>query len=581
MASVAARRTRSERRPLWPSAAGTRLAVGAVCLLALVAYLAFPTYPTYDSLYALLWGRDLLHGQLPHLHVYRAPTEHPLALAFGALCSLFGGLAPRVMVLGAVASFVALAAGVWRLASTCFGPVVAAIAALLVLSRLFVENLALQGYLDVTYVALVVWAAALEADRPRRGWPVLALLCAAGLLRPEAWLLSGVYWLWWAWPVRARGAPENEHGSPPRLSGAGDEGPLLARRWAQGAPRGIPPRAGALALTVLAPVAWMACDALLTGDPLYSLRSTSGLAQQLGRAQGLASVLSSTWTYAVRIDKLPVVMGALAGTLAGLRLAPRRTLFVLALVLCLLAAYVLEGAAGASVLDRYMMAAAVTVLPLCALALGGWSLLERGSLARRAWMLAAVALAAYGVAQVNATVSMSSLRETLAYHEQLERGLASALRSAAVRGSLRRCPVLSLPNNKLVPDVQWLLLAGTHPGGGRGGPGGGRGAGPGGARGAGPGGGLGAGPGTASGAPASKAAGVQVVARSQAREQAAQGAPRLQRMLDGRSVAVYPLPVTHFFDAVAGVGEEPGAGHPPAGSHRIYASHYYAVYARC
>ena len=33
----------------------------------------------------------------------------------------------------------------------------------------------------------------LEAARPRRGRAVLVLLLLAGLLRPEAWVLSGVY----------------------------------------------------------------------------------------------------------------------------------------------------------------------------------------------------------------------------------------------------------------------------------------------------------------------------------------------------------------------------------------------------
>jgi hypothetical protein len=61
-----------------------------LCLGALIGYFAFPTYPTYDSFYALLWGRDLLHLHLPDFRVYRAPTEHPLAIAFGMFCSIFG-----------------------------------------------------------------------------------------------------------------------------------------------------------------------------------------------------------------------------------------------------------------------------------------------------------------------------------------------------------------------------------------------------------------------------------------------------------------------------------------------------------
>jgi hypothetical protein len=479
-----------------------RLGLAAACALALACFFAFRTYPTYDSLYALLWGRELLHGQLPDLHVYRAPTEHPLALAFGALCSLFGQAGARLVVLGAVASFVGLVLGIHRLTRVCFGHVVALIAALLLLSRFFVENLALQGYLDVTYASLVVWAAALEVERPRRGWPVLALLCAAGLLRPEAWLLSGAYWLWCS-----------------RTAG------VSARA-----------RLGQLALAALAPALWLALDAALTGDPLYSLRSTSGLAQQLGRAQGLGGVLSSTWTYAVRIDKLPVVLGAIAGVVAALRLAPRRSAAVPALLACLLAAFVIEGAAGASVLDRYMVPAASVMLLFCALALGGWSLLDRASRVRRAWTVAAGLLVLYGVVQAGSTLTLRGLRETLAYHEELDSGLAAALRYRAVRRSIARCGFVSLPNNKLIPDVRWMIDDSRK---------------------------------------------TEVVARSQARERAAAGSGGLLDRLQAGSVAIYPRPVTHFFDAVAGLGEGPLVTRPQAGFRAIYASRTYAVYANC
>src|SRR6266576_4387387 len=73
-----------------PPATWAKAALAVMCAGALAGYLAFPTYPTYDSFYALLWGRDLLHLHTPDFQVYRGPTEHPLAIAFGALCSLFG-----------------------------------------------------------------------------------------------------------------------------------------------------------------------------------------------------------------------------------------------------------------------------------------------------------------------------------------------------------------------------------------------------------------------------------------------------------------------------------------------------------
>src|ERR1700704_6594300 len=98
------------------------LGFAVMCLAALIGYFAFPTYPTYDSFYALLWGRDVLHLHLPDFRVYRGPTEHPLAIAFGAFCSLFGDGGARLMVLGSIGSFVGLLAGLFPLRRVCVGP---------------------------------------------------------------------------------------------------------------------------------------------------------------------------------------------------------------------------------------------------------------------------------------------------------------------------------------------------------------------------------------------------------------------------------------------------------------------------
>src|SRR5665213_3647825 len=146
-----------------------KAAFAVLCVVALFGYFAFPTYPTYDSFYALLWGRDLLHLHLPDFRVYRGPTEHPLAIAFGMVCSIFGQGGARLMVLGSIASFVAAVAGIYRLGRLCFGPTVGLLAGLLLLSRFFVENLSAQGYLDISYIALIVWAIVMEVERSRRG----------------------------------------------------------------------------------------------------------------------------------------------------------------------------------------------------------------------------------------------------------------------------------------------------------------------------------------------------------------------------------------------------------------------------
>jgi hypothetical protein len=476
-----------------------RIGLGALCVGALIGYFAFPTYPTYDSFYALLWGRDLLHLHLPDFRVYRAPTEHPLAIAFGMICSIFGQVGARLMVLGSIASFVAVVAGVYRLGRLCFGPV-GLLAGLLVLSRFFVENLAAQGYLDISYVALIVWAVVLEVERPRRGTVVFLMLAAAGLLRPDAWVLSGAYWLWCAWPAS----------NPERL------------RY--------------LALAAIAPLIWVGVDLVVTGNPFYSLSSTAGLAQELERTQGLSSVIGSVWTFGVRIDKLPVLLGALIGLPLAIWLAPRRVLTPLATLLLLLGVFVAEGAVGVSVIDRYLMGAATVLLLFCAVAMGGWAMLRPGSALRRVWLLGAAALVLYGATSVATTLSLSSLRTTLAYHEDFHKGLAVALKDPRVKAALARCPLLSLPNNKLIPDARWILdSVGQH----------------------------------------------DIVARSQARADVGKGAHALEDRLRRGSVAVYPLGSAVFFEAIVDVGDDPRDQVPQAGFRRIYSSRYYAVYENC
>ena len=63
------------------------------------------------------------------------PTEHPLAIAAGAVLSLFGEVGDRLWVALILASFLWLVAGVYRLGRIAFTPLVGGIAAALLLTR--------------------------------------------------------------------------------------------------------------------------------------------------------------------------------------------------------------------------------------------------------------------------------------------------------------------------------------------------------------------------------------------------------------------------------------------------------------
>jgi len=512
----------STRGPGWlarlralPASTWAKIGFAALCAGALVGFFAFPTYPTYDSYYALIWGRDVLHLHLPNFQIYRAPTEHPLAIAFGVAMSIFGQAGDRLMILGAIASFVALVAGLYRLGRLTFGPLVGAIAAAVLCTRFDYEYYAAQGYLDFSYMALVVWAGAFEVARPRRGTLVFALLLAAGLLRPDAWVLSGGYLLWCAWPA-------------------------VERWWRGASPTRAQLRAlaGYAALTVAAPLLWALVDFVVTGDPTYSLHSTTGLAEQLGRTQGLSNIPGSTWEFLVRLDKLPLVLGGIAGALIAVVLVPRRARVPLALLASGLLTFLLLGAAGTSVIDRYLLTPAVLVMLFGAVAIGGWSLLERGSLLRRAWMAAAALLVLYGVAQAAATVSITSIKNELAFRDDSHRALAQVLGNAQVRSDLEHCGPLSLPNHKLMPDARWIL--GEVP--------------------------------TRS---------ESIIARSQARAEARAGEPALRERETRGGVAIYPTGEAVFRQAIVETSDNPLDQVPMRGFRLILSSQYYAVYARC
>ena len=106
------------------------LALVGLTVAAMVGFFIYPTYSNYDSLYSLLWGRELLDGALPSFDAYRAPTQHPLWVAICVPLAALGTDGDRVLLALCVLSFVALVAGMYRLGKESFGWVVGLVAAL-------------------------------------------------------------------------------------------------------------------------------------------------------------------------------------------------------------------------------------------------------------------------------------------------------------------------------------------------------------------------------------------------------------------------------------------------------------------
>ena len=396
-----------------------RVAFALLCVAAVAGFFLYPTYPNYDSYYSLLWGREVLDLEAPTFEGFRVPTEHPLAIVAGALLSLLGDAGDRLWIGLTLAAYLWLVAGVYRLGRVAFTPLVGAIAAALLLTRFDYAFLAARGYIDIPYMAMVVWAAALEAQRPRRGAAVLLLLAAAGLLRPEAWVLAALYWCWVAWKAS----------------------------WGE--------RARLAALAAIGPVLWAATDFAVTGDPLFSLHYTSTSAEELGRQLPLSQLPSAMPVFFANLVKLQVLVAAVAGLAIALVAVPRRAAAPLALLVAGIATFVLIGIAGASAIERYLAVAAVALFVFAGVSFGGFTLLEPGSRLRRRWMVTAAVVAVAGIVFTAFMLNLARFDAELSFRGAAHDDLAAVLADPRVRAGLR-CGPLTLPNHKLVPDSRWI-----------------------------------------------------------------------------------------------------------------------------
>ncbi|MGH2853610.1 MAG: hypothetical protein ACRDLF_05395, partial [Solirubrobacteraceae bacterium] len=265
------------------SAKHLRARVGALLSIlagaVLLRVLSGVGFANYDTLYALVWGQQAVRGETPQYGIPIAPTPHPLLEALGAVLAPFG---PRAAEHVTVAlGFLALSAcgwAVYRLGSLWFNRPAGVLAAVVLLTRVPVLSYGVRAYVDVPYLLLVLCALLVESRRRRAGAPVLALLALAGLLRPEAWVFSGVYWLYLFWPYAARSRARYMHRKDNVPKGV-EAGPRTPRELAWLA-----------LLAAAAPVVWVVSDWVVTGDALWSLTNTRHTAAALHRETGIAKV---------------------------------------------------------------------------------------------------------------------------------------------------------------------------------------------------------------------------------------------------------------------------------------------------
>ncbi|CAA9467606.1 MAG: hypothetical protein AVDCRST_MAG38-863 [uncultured Solirubrobacteraceae bacterium] len=380
-----------------------------------------PWYLNYDARYALLWARDFWSGSRPEYLADFAPTPHPLQMAASSLALPFGEHAEQVIVWTVLLCFGAVVWLIFRLGSELFHPAVGAVAALVVFTRPAFQRDALLSYQDVPFAALIVGAALLEARSPRRGAPVLVLLALAGLLRPEAWVLAGLYVLW-LWPARGL---------------RGSVVPAL--------------------LAALAPVVWATTDWLVTGDLLHSLHGTAELAEEVGRRRHIEQVPFWTAQYFGFTLREPLVLGVPIGLVFAWHHARRRAWLPLAIVLAMTAVFAVGPLFGLPLIGRYVRTPAAFLALFYGLAVCGWLLLPPGR-SRRRWQLAGlVALAASIVFIPWHAAMLSGLERRIGLDGALYRQLEAVGDAPEVRAAFARCAPLSTADHRPIPFIRYWL----------------------------------------------------------------------------------------------------------------------------
>lgn len=384
-----------------------------------VAFLAFAVYgrPALngDVIHALIWGRDLGAGQLPAYS--EGPTPHPLTNLIAAGLSALGpGGAYHASEVLALLFVGALVITVALLGRALFSLPVGILAAVLLATDYGTMWRAMAGFYDIPALALAAGALIAVLRRRRLVLPAV-LLALAGLIRPEYWLYGGLLGLY----ALARG-----HGRDRLL---------------------------APAICASAPLLWIASDAAITGEPLWSLTHTQDLAAEIGRRTGLSEAPDAFVDHLRALtSRVVLVLGAIGAVLA---LAWRRASGV-ALVGVMGAGaftYFVIGAADLSLIDRYLLPSAIALTLLSAYAALGW-IDDRARTHRPPWAV----VAAVAIAGLLATVP-NRVHDVQAIRGDNERwtALIDDLRALSAEAGACRPVHVSYPRGMMKPTVAHAL----------------------------------------------------------------------------------------------------------------------------
>lgn len=405
----------------------------------------FPTgFPNYDTIYYLLWGREIFDGMSPDYGAPLAPTPHPLYDLLGAIVAPLGDGAIDVAIVIAYISLGLLAWLVYKLGSTWFDRPIGGVAAFLVMTSAPVLSNGLRAYIDIPYMVLCLAALLIETRKPKAGWPVLVLLALAGLLRPEAWLFAGFYFLYLA----LEPTPPKDGGRIPGLKlreGGIDRNLILMA-----------------CLTAAGPVIWVLFDLITTSNPLYSFTGTRETVDTLERDTGPLDVIIYGPRRLGEVLQWPGMVGAFAGVVLCLGTMPKRAMLATVAAVLALIAFALMGASGLAIIPRYTMLAAAILAIFAAASVLGWRLLPAGHKWRKPWQVVAVLIVLlYLVWLPNQYDLVSKVDRDLSNQSLVEKDLEALVDDGAFAGAEdgenAACLPISVPNHRAVPRLAFWL----------------------------------------------------------------------------------------------------------------------------
>jgi hypothetical protein len=265
-------------------------------------------------------------------------------------------------------------------------------------------------------------------------------MTAAGLLRPEAWLLAAVYLAYLLPGARA------------------SERPLL------------------VAIAVSAPIVWATMDFAVTGDPLFSLHGTQELAAQLDRPRHVGTGLTAAPAYLKFILQNPIMLGGVAGCGGGLYLLYERSILPTAITGLGLLSFLILSLADLPLLVRYLLLPAAMLALFFAVAAFGWLNVPQGTMQRRVWLAACPLVVLLLLLSVPRDRDrLSKVRRWADTQEATQSDLRDLAGSSSMARWRERCPRrIFVPTHGIVPSLAyWLdepashfVLGPAEPGGG-------------------------------------------------------------------------------------------------------------------